>query len=581
MYCSSFFKRYVKIVLSFLIKSDLPFQVDRISGLLTLVNPLSTTIVRYIFRVEVSDNGFYSRKSQVQVEVKIATRDQNSKPIFKNQLTECIFPSRGDCTVRLIGLQRDTPSFKLKSCANFRISPISGTITMVTNMNKNVTVVCQVCTGSNCAMVALTTKSVISYPHVFAVEEETIKYIPTSRMIKKVNQNYKLLISALNQDYFISNGYIQIRPGVNLASNYHVKLSVLELSPQPKLFRLNIDRRTRSEITSDQQAMQSTSVELGSVVSYQSAFPISFNGAGFIEIKSNKIIEVSITYEKNGTAGMLMVLKTDIGLIEIAHLNESISIKSTSLNQQVQLQSNSTYTLTFVFAANFVIKDARQNWTISRSRITVFSVLFGYNPFNPIVQPFVGTLTNLLVNSKPVSYLVHELDNGVTSIISGLSRTDQICVDLCASQFSCQSNPFGVQCSVFCKDEKTGAHQKCSPIDRSTKSVSLWRPILVSILVAVVIVSIYAFRGRMLFSLPRKYAVLSRPATSYKVSHNEQPIISYDPRERSAQLPRVVRFNSSTGQVLQAVAEEDELVLNSFERSGTSLSDETENELFV
>ena len=565
--------------LSSLVESDLPFQVNRVSGLIALNNRLTTTIVRYIFRVEVSDNGFYSRKSQVQVEVKVASRNNNS-PVFKNQLTECVFPSRGDCTVRLIGLQRETPSFKLKSCANFRISPISGTITVVTNTNKNVTVVCQVCTGSNCAMVSLTTKSVISYPHVFVVEEETIKYIPTSRMIKKVNQNYKLFISALNRDYFISNGYIQIRPGVSLASNYHVKLSVLELSPQPKLFRLNIDRRTRSEISSDRQPVQTTSVELGNAVSYQSVFPIRFNGAGFIEIKSNKIIEVTITYEKNGTSGMLMVLKTDIGLIEIAHLNESISIKSTSLNQQVQIQPRSTYKLTFVFAANFVIKDAQQNWTISRSRVTVFSVLFGYNPFKPIVQPFVGTLNNFLVNSKPVSYLVHELDNGVTSIISGLSRTDQICVDLCASQFSCQSNPFGVQCSVFCKDE-SGAYQKCSPTRRSTKSTSLWRPVLVSILVALVIVCIYIFRDRMLLSLPRKYAVLSRPATSYKVSHNEQAIISYDPRERSAQLPRIVRFNSSTGQVLQAVTEEDELVLNSHDQSRTSMSDETENELFV
>ena len=53
------------------------------------------------------------------------------------------------------------------------------------------------------------------------------------------------------------------------------------------------------------------------------------------------------------------------------------------------------------------------------------------------------------------------------------------------------------------------------------------------------------------------------------------------PRERTL-LPRV-RFNANTGQVLQSVAEEDELVLSTFNRCLTSLSDsdETENELFV
>ena len=62
---------------------------------------------------------------------------------------------------------------------------------------------------------------------------------------------------------------------------------------------------------------------------------------------------------------------------------------------------------------------------------------------------------------------------------------------------------------------------------------------------------------------------------------DQKAVISYDPRERKL-LPRV-RFNANTGHVLQSVAEEDELVLSTFNRCLTSLSDsdETENELFV
>lgn len=569
---------------------EMPFEVDPISGKIRLIRQLSSTIVRYIFRVEARDSGLYSKNSQVQVEVKVKNAT-NAASVFKHQMTECIFPSRGDCTVRLLGLQRAPPSFKLKSCDNFRISPVSGLVTMVTNRNKNTTQVCHVCTGRDCAMVALMTKSVIKYPHVFNRSKETIKYIPANRLIKKVNANYKLFISPLISEYFIANGYIQTRRPVDqLKSNYHVTLPVLELSPQPKLFELIIDRRTRTEITTKQNVQ--VGVHIGNQQrNLHSILPLMFNGAGFVEIKSDSTMELLMVYSKMATDVSLLLLETDIGLLEIAHLNDTINLKSSAWTRQVQINTNSTYTLTFAFASTFVIKDQWNDWTISESRLTVYNIIFGYNPFNPSTQPFIGQLFSLTVNGRPITYRKHELDAGMTSMISGSGGTQQICVDFCQSRLSCQSSPFGVQCPAFCTDQNTGALEQCTFPPSSTRR---WQQLfwIIGPLV-LVLASALIFRQHILFKLPRKYTVLSRldhdhhhqQQHLHQSSHHEpddqKPVISYDPRERTL-LPRV-RFNANTGQVLQSVAEEDELVLSTFNRCLTSLSDsdETENELFV
>ena len=564
---------------------ELPFEVDAISGQIRLVRQLSSTIVCYIFRIEARDSGMYSKRSQVQVEVKVKN-ETNAAYVFKHRMTECVFPSRGDCTVRLLGLQRAPPSFKLQSCDNFRISPVSGLVTMVTNRNKNTTQVCHVCTGSDCAMVALMTKSVIKYPHVFTRSQETIKYIPANRLIKKVNANYKLFISPLINEYFIANGYIQARRPVDqLKANYHVTLPVLELSPQPKLFELVIDRRTRSEITTKQNVQ----VHIGNQQrDLHSTLPLMFNGAGFVEIKSDSTIELLVVYSKRATDVSLLLLETDIGLLEITHFDDTINLKSSAWTRQVQINTNSTYTLTFAFSPKFVMKDQLKDWTISESRLTVYNIIFGYNPFNPNTQPFIGQLFSLTVNGQSITYRKHELDAGMTSMISGSGGTQQICVDFCQSRLSCQSSPFGVQCPAFCTDQSTGALQKCTI---PTSSTRLWQQLFwIAGPLVLVVACALIFRQQILFKLPRKYTVLSRLDHDHHQHHlqkpNHQPddqkhVISYDPRERTL-LPRV-RFNANTGQVLQSVAEEDELVLSTFNRCLTSLSDsdETENELFV
>ena len=97
----------------------------------------------------------------------------------------------------------------------------------------------------SCAMVTLVTNSVSRYPRVFDREKEIVKYLPASRLIKKVNSNYKMVISEYQKDYYIYNDYIQIRKGTNLPKNYYARLPVLELRPSPKLYELVIDTRSR------------------------------------------------------------------------------------------------------------------------------------------------------------------------------------------------------------------------------------------------------------------------------------------------------------------------------------------------
>ena len=97
----------------------------------------------------------------------------------------------------------------------------------------------------SCAMVTLVTNSVSRYPKVFDREKEVVKYLPASRLIKKVNSNYKMVISEVEKDYYIYNDFIQIRKGTKLPENYYASLSVLELRPVPKLYKLVIDTRSR------------------------------------------------------------------------------------------------------------------------------------------------------------------------------------------------------------------------------------------------------------------------------------------------------------------------------------------------
>lgn len=94
-------------------------------------------------------------------------------------------------------------------------------------------------------MVTLVTNSVPRYPKVFDRQKEVVKYLPTNRLIKKVNSNYKLVISEYDKDYYIYNDYIQIRKGTKLPKNYYARLSVLEMKPAPKLYELVVDTRSR------------------------------------------------------------------------------------------------------------------------------------------------------------------------------------------------------------------------------------------------------------------------------------------------------------------------------------------------